>query len=555
MSKNELQQRLEYLKQVKLVKERNLAEYPHRIWTPYSNRDGSPSFQEKVLNDLENPDLKQIWVVAANSVGKTALISYIIAAFLNNDVKKDCKDLYIMTRTEQAQMGTVQKKLEEITRNPSFDWMPATNYYFNGEICADSKSRNSDKYIIVTHSNCIKLIQHRETGKSVTFVTANQEAKNLTGFRPDAGVIIDEPLDDIEKYNEMLVRCTMPRAQLIMTCTAVQVESQWILDRAKELLQNPQDYPHDVCYTGSMEDNPYADWKWLKTAKTTYTDEQYRLRVLGDITVREGLVLPKWEQCIVKPNFTHGQYPDHPIRPGDPLEPFTRGIVMDPGQGSEICLALFARIYHDGLIYIEDELVWGEDNHAYVDEWSDEIHMKMDELNYPIDYRKNKVRHYRMKSPANKGRVLTLRNTRGGGKPGMLIIDPYYIKQPHGKRMLQELAANKLFFQEAKEGRIEQGIQMLRSYMAHGNLKISNRCVQSIDMMRKWQVRQASSGASKRYNDSRYDAIGDCLRYLLTQVRSYPAYTRAAEDVAYQTGTKVEDLNKRILPSTRGKGL
>lgn len=342
--------------------------YPHRRFSNYYKKDGSKSWQHDLDDLLGDPEVEEVYVMAANSCGKSFKISMLIAQIINND-HPFCKNfnepihVHVIVKDHGVQKNTIQKELEKITE-----------FEISGIDGAYSKS----KYKINVHGGVIKEIIHLENKNRVTFSSSEKGATGLVGVRPHL-LLSDEPFSE-NIFNELVVRTTTKNSKFCMLATVVESEHAWVALRANQLLETPVKSKRVI--TAKMIDNPHVPEEKIENLKKTFGEDspQYRVRVLGCIEMISGLVYDGIESCLVDDLYVPDIYRDATVEEQE--RHFVWAEAHDYGIGSQDpTLIGFFQIWDSGEIVMADEVCLYEKTCV---DWADAIIKKRYELDMPI---------------------------------------------------------------------------------------------------------------------------------------------------------------------------
>lgn len=485
-----------------------LVESQGHCFVPYTNKDGSFSWQQELdLLLSESNGIREIFVPACNSAGKTIFLAYLITGVLNGThpickkfTDKNSIHIHIICEDKGVQKTTLQAKLEEITL---------------GEISSRGFG-NREKYKMTSHNEVFSSITCRKTGNYVTFGSLKEGSTGLVGIRPSI-LLSDEPCSK-QIYEELCVRTTEKNALFIMCATVVNNKHGWIIGACKEILESKPKSRKVI--TAKMIDNPYVTEDAIAHVGEIFgvDSAQYKVRVMGELLLVDGLVLNGFDKCIVPNNYVPCEYEASVNKYRDYIwaESWDFGI----GAGDPTLIGFF-KCYTNGLIVQEDEVCLYEKT---LDEWIDAVLAKRFELD--MDYMTDGYRA--------AGAILDTRTGYEVRKPTICVGDKSYLARKAGvntaSRIKTEFAKRNIFIQPASGDRIELGIPVIQSLVKSKALLVKERCIKCADMAINWVAKVSEKDGKASYN-SPYDHYGDILRYLIEKIpnNSFVASIKANE--------------------------
>lgn len=511
------------------LERRKWLEYPC-TFVPYTNRDGSESWQQKAYRLLAEPDTFQILAVASNGSGKTMFCVGTMLEILYNKHPM-CKlwnePIYVHVVTESwgKQKETIQEKLAE-----------ATKYTFDARgLCSDPNIK------IYRHSGAIIEIHHLKNHNRIKFSSAQEGQKGLVGIEPHL-MILDEPISQTA-YDELVARIRKPYARFLMCCTALASDHAWIIYRAKELLAlEAAGKPVEGRYVlrSRALDNPFFPEKQIQNWKNEWGEnsKQYRVRVLGELEMLEGLVMPDFDKNIV-PNHYVPEY----ARTREFENDFVWVEAADYGT-YDGTLIIWAKLWGNGECTIESEKYFAKN--SSLNDWVQAYIQGRAENDVNIIYELNEFGKQQMRFYKNYPEVLR--------KPYASIGDGKELdkmSKESGTKLELLFARNNIHITKSPPTSVTWGLTILNSLLAEGRIKIKERCFNLIENAKK-HVYKTSETTGKSTTDSPYDISMDVLRYL---IQSYPfqkhikAYVEKAELAG--RAVKESELNKMLYRDKR----
>lgn len=161
----------------------------------------------------------------------------------------------------------------------------------------------------------------------------------------DVGLVwLDEEIVDPSWYPEMSARLLDRHGKLIWSATP-QAGTDHLFDlHEKAVEQDCDDHPRVVEFVSLLDDNPHIDPEQKRLFIEKLSEEERRVRVLGEFALSSYRVYPEFSMAT-----THGR--DWFEVPRD----WTRYLVVDPGH--QVCAVLFAAVPpDDDRLYLFDEL-------------------------------------------------------------------------------------------------------------------------------------------------------------------------------------------------------
>lgn len=508
--------------------------YTHRLFPNYSKRDGSPSWQHDLDSALADPTLREIWVMAANSSGKTFKISSLIVAMLLGD-HPFCKmfneplKLHLIAPKWDTFRDTTQSYFEKLT---------------NWEISGTPGLYNSKKYAITVHGNIVRRILNRENKNVCSFSSAEDGASGLVGIRPHL-LLSDEPIRQ-DVYDELSFRTTTKDSKFCMLATVYETKHAWISLKATEYLQEKPD--GFKLLTASMIDNPYVPEETIKyyLDKFGEASPQYRIRVLGNIEVAVGIVYEGIENCLVDNNYVPEVYRGLPIQTQEKhfkwAEAYDFGIsAKDPFIGG------FFRIWDTGEIVQEDEIVLYEKG---ITDWCDAIHNKRDELDLPI-YIYGGSPVYDVKRDPKDGFIILGGTQKMVRVPDLCVGDKQYLAKRISMdgtcRLKNSFGERNIFIRPAKGSKIETTLPVCQDLVRQKVFKIKERCRHSYKYAKSYMLTISETTGRVSY-DSPYDHWSDLFRYLVEYIGDGNVYVKAIQDeLAFKQFSSPNEVNLRKL--------
>jgi len=467
--------------------------------------DNEPSWQHELDDALADPELRQIWVVAANSIGKSFKIAHLIVQILHGDCKfNDTIDdpvwVHVIVKEFKTLRDTIQNYIQTIT---------------NYEISAYTTSK---KFHVVKHANTITEIRNIETNVRVTFNVSGKGDKGNVGVRPHL-LIADEPFPE-SLFQELTVRTTIKGSKFLMLATVYHAEHAWVALAAQKILEEKP--PTAKVITARMLDvpPPFVDDGVCEHLKNILTEEHYQIRVLGSIDVISGIVYEGIEKCIIDDDYIPEMYKG--LHPADLEEHFIWAESQDYGIGKrDPFIVGYFRIWDTGEIVQEDEIFIEEGN---ISDWADAIHRKRADLNMPYitaGVPAVRVMDSYIENGVCKGTKLYVR------RPNICIGDKQYLAKRvlSSSKLKLNLARRKIYVQPSKGDKIETTLPVCQQIVKTGCFKIKERCKRSIKMARSYIIK-ASEASGKYIYSSPHDHWSDIFRYLIERIGNMNLHVR-----------------------------
>lgn len=470
----------------KELERRKKLEYPVNV-QPYTNRNGSDSWQQISDKLISIPSTNEIITVASNSAGKTLYDAYLMLSLLYGK-HPACKIwdtpiyVHVICESWDKLASTIQPKLAEIT-----------------DFIITPRGVTTDPNLtIYRHSGIIKEIHHKLTNNYIKTSSAQEGAEGLVGITPHI-LIIDEPVSE-SVYNELVARNRTAFSKMLLTCTPISGKHAWIVYKAKELIVNPK--ANSYVLRSRAIDNPYFPEEKLQYWKETFGENsmEYRVRALGELEILEGLVMPSIRDCIVPDNYIPDEFHFHDYERNK--APYVWLEAADYGS-YDGTLIIAAKLYDNGEIVVEAE--WYKAKGAYANDTIEgyiDLRQKVgmpivyDNSGVPKLYRNNNEIYRRPASSMGDGAELQ----KGDKKRG---LDLRHILASHGIHVTRTPKIT-----------IEESLGVLNAIMASGKFKIKEGCVNLIDHALKHTYRyNETTGAST--TKSPHDISMDVLRYLI----------------------------------------
>lgn len=458
---------------------------------PYKNRDGGISWQTKLLHYVSDSNVQEIIVAASNAVGKTAMGAYFAATFLNgtNEAinkrfgKNHGMKLLYYSPSYVVQKDAIQDQLAQVT-----------DYRI-------SVYSEHDDYKIYKNSGLLKSVMHVKTKNELVFRTSDTGIAGNVGAQPQI-IFADEPLPlDVRK--ELVARNRTANAIFIQVCTTLEIKHAWLLDEArKRLEENDPKYP---VLNAAMRDNPFIPEEKLEMFKKVYGEDSrdYRVRVLGELEVLNGVVFDNVDKAIVEDDYEPEGNQNYAWAQAEDYGTY------DP------TLVIFCKVYPSGEKVIEDELYINQVKDPH--EWANQIHKKRDELqmdyyfnsfyNQEVTY-DNYLVYDNFGNQVLKGTNVPLR------RPTWYVGDGSYLNRSFGGPKLSAIfAQRKLFPTPSKNLKLEVMLPVIQGEIDNGQLKIKRRCKHLINLLERHVIKVNEKTGAIDYN-SPYDHGADTLKYL-----------------------------------------
>lgn len=506
------------------IKEKKIEQFGYDF-TPYKSRIGGLSWQEKLERAIiDNPEVMEFFIPAANSSGKTQMMSYLAVAILNGQHPicerfKHKQSIHIVMVTEDKGVlrDTVQRKFEEMT---------------NGELTARG-FLNKDRYKITCHDQILKTVTHLKTRNILTFSSTKEGATGLVGVRPDV-LLCDEPVAE-DVYKELAVRTTEEGTIFIQSATIVSSKHVWLTNLCQDILKNPT--KSRMVITASMLENPFVPMDKIDHLREVYgeTSTDYRVRVLGELHIVGGRVLDGIENCIVSNDYIPT---DYTLEEAHDPKNFIWVESCDYGVGeTDPTFIGYFKCYTNGEIVMEKEIVMYQKPY---DEWIAAMLKARQELDMPY--------YYDSVLDANSPYldVITGIHVR---KPHRSIGDRSYLARKTGMNtteiLVNAFARRKIFTQPSSGDKIENGIVVVQNLITNKKLLIKERCENAIYMGKSW-VMKVSDTTGKNVYHSPHDHIGDILRYMCEAVPNNQFVMRMKEAETYYNKSKAYTRSDRL---------
>ncbi len=458
------------------------------IFKPYTNRDGSESWQQKCDKLLADESTNEILACLANSCGKSSYLTYLILSVLSG-AHPVCKvweneaiHLHVITQDSGIQKATIQ---QEMAQQSMFT-------------IVGYSSKNLPKHLhIVRHSGIIKELINLENNNRITFSTAAEGATGTVGLAPHL-IASDEPIAE-DLYQEIVARNRRPKSKFLMLATPLDNKHAWVIHRACEIRDGKLKIPGVYLLQARSIDNPYFPEEKLEYWKHTFGEDSaaFRVRALGDLIVTEGLVLPGIVDCIIPNDYIPEQYREQEQYG---LQPYKTYVAMDLGL-YDVTLAIFVKLYPCGTIVVEDEFALYGDT---LPTWCTTLHKKFNELNYPLLHQNGKLVY------TDEVSGLTVR------KPDRFVVDgQYVVRRNHttGLTILHEFSQRKLFPTPSSGGKRDTKLPILQGLIKNKELLFKARCIHTTSLLQKHTFTEGKNG--KVSTESVYDHAYDVLSYLL----------------------------------------
>jgi hypothetical protein len=498
----------------KLIKReisRRLREAKGTDFTPYTNRDGSESWQQKLEKLICEKDTNEIWAVLANGSGKTAYGAYLICSILHgtHHVKEKVFEgkplhLHIICEDTDVQRLTIQKYMEEQTDYMLTGYAPVTNKDF----------------FVRRNAGIFKEIVNVKTKDKVTFSTAAEGATGLVGVQPDI-LFSDEPIAQ-EVYNELVARNRGANARFIMACTAISSKHGWVIEKARDIRDGRLKAKGVHLLSSRTIDNPHVGLEKVEYWKEIYGEDshEYRVRALGDLILLEGLVFPGIHNCIVPNDYVPAPYKRVVEMGGTPYRWYE---AADFGfSDTDPTLVLYAKQYDNGEVVIEDEICI---YNGTTQEWCDAIIKKRHELGMP----------YR-----NSINILDPELGIPICKPYKSVGDAKYLQRRSrdtGSSLRSDLVARKIFMSESLKEKVEYRLPAVQNAIRFKTLLFKEKCHESLHFIQMHTYKRKADGTQSPDN-SLYDHCADCLRYLFQTIRGVGKMQEAISE------TRKENIQK-----------
>lgn len=511
------------------LERRKKLEYPVNF-KPYVNRDGSESWQTKVEKLLTQDNTFQVISVGANGIGKSAFCAYVALSILygKSDICKlwPNEPIYVHMVTESfgKQKEVTQEKFAEIT-----DFIFSTM-----GTCEDPNIK------IYRHSGVIKEIHHLKTRNRIKFSSAQEGQKGLVGIEPHI-LILDEPIPQ-EAYDELIGRVRKPKARFLMCCTALNANHAWIIHRAKELLELEKAgkaAPNRYVVSARSIDNPYFPMAQIENWKAEWGEDdiRYRVRVLGELELLDGLVMPHFRDNIVPDHYV----PEYVRNSDKTYHDFIWLEAADYGS-YEGTLIIWAKMYSSGEIVIEHE--WYQAKNSHLPDWVKAYQDMREFAGVPIIY-EQRFGDMQPKIWKNLNKVYR--------RPASSIADGAEMQKTdkaNGIKLRNLFAMNEIFITSSPKTNIEFGLTIVNSLLKDGKIKIKERCVNLIEHATK-HVYRTNDVTGKTDTKSPHDISMDVLRYLIQSTPLQPmiqAYVKAQE---YTLKPKVNEFEEKYRKPTK----
>lgn len=447
---------------------------------PYTNRDGTESWQQTLDKLVCDPEVADISIVAANSTGKTAAMAYLVLTILNG------YHPLLMSRFNR------NTGITTLFYSPSFpvqeDAIQAKLAEFSNWEC--SVESDSDRYKIYKNGSLMKSIRNTKLKNLVKFRTADSGATGNVGAEPEI-IIADEPLPEKVK-KELVARMRKKGCLFIQACTALDLKHVWVIEEAQKRLKEPDKrFP---LLQAKTEDNPNISLEVLERWKREYGEEssEYRVRALGSLETLNGLVFPQINDCIIEN--------DYPI--SEEEEGRFLWIQADDYGTSDPCLFTFTKAYASGLKVIEDEVYIR--NEKDPDEWATRIHQKREEWDFPVDF----VDVYRKTTDVDIKSGCIIR------RPHFYRGDGAYLQRTfRGPTLRKIFGDRKLYPAPSKKQPLEMMLPIIWAEMESGRLKIRRRCKSLIKCLQN-HMKKVNDQGKVSYDMPAYDHGADNLHYL-----------------------------------------
>ncbi len=500
--------------------------FPHRAWYPYDNRDGGPSWQHKVWEAMTNKELKEIFVLAANSVGKSAFVAMTIVYILNNDhafcrMFNEPIHVHVISKSWSTQKLTIQGYLEKMTDNG---------------ISGISGMEDKQRYHIRRDGDIIKTITCRQGGNKVTFASAEEGASGNVGVRPHL-LISDEPVSEA-LYKELAMRTTTENSKFMMLATVAEAEHAWVCVRALEHIAEPK--PSIMIITAGMIDNPFVPLDVIEHRKISLGEDSadYRVRVLGQIESITGIVYKGIEKCLVDNEYIPEEYRAMPVY--QQAQHFAWAESYDFGVGAkDPFIGCFFKLWSNGEIVQEDEIILFDES---PEAWANAIHKKRKELDLPFKMDGQMLPNGRV-SPHH-----VFDKNEPVRKPKYCYGDKQYL----GRRVQSTnalsvvFARRKIYIEPSKGDPVNMTLPICQDLVFKQVFKIKERCKFSYKYARSYQTKFTESTGKVSY-DSPYDHWSDCFRYLVERIAKLNRYVQDYKE--HMEFLKATNMRQNVLNS------
>jgi hypothetical protein len=413
--------------------------------------------------------------------------------------------VHMITESFGKQKEVTQEKFAEIT-DYIFDTMGS---------CSDPNIK------IYRHSGVIKEIHHLKTRNRIKFSSAQEGQKGLVGLEPHL-LILDEPIPQ-EAYDELIARVRKPKARFLMCCTALNANHAWIIYRAKELLElerQGKTVEGRYVVTARSIDNPHFPLAQIENWKREWGEDdiRYRVRVLGELELLDGLVMPDFTKNVVPNHYA----PEYTRNSQNTYDDFIWLEAADYGS-YEGTLIVWAKMYYNGEIVVENE--WYQAKNSHLPDWVKAYQHMREELGVPVIYEQING-SVQPKVWKNVNRVYR--------KPASSIADGAELQKSDkstGLKLRNLFALNEIYITQSPKTNIEFGLTILNSLFKDGKIKIKERCFNLIEHGRK-HVYRTNDVSGKTDTKSPHDISMDVLRYLIQSTPLQPmiaSYVKAQE--------------------------